>query len=93
MFVPVRSKSGVSSLLVSQESFQHHFLRQPIDLSCDIGCGPVHRLMKRLHCLGGQLNLALAWLAIFQPPDVVGLQREAIEIGKLRRITELLVAR
>src|SRR5580693_4986322 len=50
---------------------------------------PVHRLFKRVHRTGGQLNVTMSGLAAFQLFDVFRLQSETFQVRQLGRIAEL----
>ena len=75
-------------MLVSLDRFECHFLRKLVCLICRVRRGPIHGLLERFHRLGGQLDVAFARLTVFQLLDVVRLQSETVEVGKLRRIAE-----
>src|SRR5712671_2126744 len=88
MLIHVGSKGRVSSLYVSLNRFERHLLCEPIHLICRVRCRPIHGLLERIHRLGGQLDVAFARLTVFQLLNVVRLQSETVEVGKLRRIAE-----
>src|SRR6516225_1342215 len=89
IFVHIGSKGGVSSLFVSHEGFERHSLCGTICLVRCVRRRPIHRLLELFHGFCRQLDLAVAGLAILQLLHVFPFESEAIEIRKLRWITEL----
>ena len=82
MFVPVGSKSRVSSVDVSLQRLECHLLCEPIHLICRVRSRPIHGLFERVHGLGGQLNVAMAGFTVFQLLDIVRLQSETVRDQK-----------
>src|ERR1700676_412099 len=89
MLIQVGSKGRVPSLSIALNCFEGHLLCKPVHLICRVRRRPIHGLLKRIHRLGGQLDVAVARLTLFQLLDVVRLQSETVEVGKLWRIAEL----
>src|SRR5262249_52482504 len=88
-FVSVSSKGGISLLLISHEGLEGHALRHAIHLVRRVRYGPVHFLLESFHGFFGQLDFAMAGLAILQLLYVFVFKSEATEIRKLRWFTEL----
>jgi hypothetical protein len=89
MFLVTISAEGfVSAVNVLLKTFEGHLLTETVYLIRAIGSRPIHPFLKLFHRLDGKLDLATTRLAVLQLLDVVVIEREALEIGELRRIAE-----
>src|SRR5271156_5041211 len=89
MFVVVdRAQDPISFFLISNQALQSQLLDELVHLVVGVGCGPIDGLLQLLHGAGRQLNLAAARLASLQRLRVVAVERETLQVGKLRRSAE-----
>src|SRR5271169_2569202 len=90
VFVTVNSKGCIGSIHVVEQRLKRHLTGQLIHPVGDVRRGPVDGLLKTVHRLCWQLNLAMAHLAVFQFLDVFPFKGETLKVQKLWRIAEAL---